>query len=222
MMSLSFFNIRGLDVSHWKFPENANYVDQTETCTISAKDENDGITFISCSNALTYSHSSGFHVGHITRSITLMTAPNANDRGHLLHTGEGRFEIRNTRIENFGRTTTAPIDSTEMQPSDLKFGEGIAQMIVSKYGSNQIGEFYYVKYHAYEVPLSSRHFYVARYAIHAHHSLVEAYFTGNAALYSPRDGMVAHNSRVHILENIIVGADGAGIFLEGIFYSLYL
>jgi len=31
---------------------------------------------------------------------------------------------------------------------------------------------------------------------------------------SPRDGMVAHNSRVHILDNIIVGADGTGIFLE--------
>jgi hypothetical protein len=48
---------------------------------------------------------------------------------------------------------------------------------------------------------------------------VEAYFTGNAALYSPRDGMVAHNSRVHILENVVVGADGSGIFLEGMICS---
>ena len=60
------------------------------------------------------------------------------------------------------------------------------------------------------VPPSSK----ARYALHAHHSRVEAHFTGNAVLFSPRDGMVAHDSRVHIIENIIVGADGTGIFLE--------
>ena len=55
---------------------------------------------------------------------------------------------------------------------------------------------------------------IARYALHAHHSLVEAYFTGNAVISSPRDGMVAHNSRVHMLDNVIFDADGTGIFLE--------
>lgn len=31
---------------------------------------------------------------------------------------------------------------------------------------------------------------------------------------SPRNGFVAHNSRVQISNNVIVGADGSAIFLE--------
>lgn len=133
-------HIRGLDVGHWNFPNNANYVDQTEICVISALHESDGNTNVVCLDTLKYNHTSESHVGHITRSINIMTSPYSTDRGHLLHTGRGRFEVRNTRVENFGRTTTDMIDSTEMYQSDLKFGEGKSQMIVTKLGTNQIGE----------------------------------------------------------------------------------
>ena len=133
-------HFRGLDVGHWNFPHNTNYVDQTETCVISTFDESNGNTQIQCRDVFEYNHNSGFNIAHITRSIKLKTSPHSTDRGHLLHTGTGRFEIRNTRVENFGRTTTDLIDSTVMHPSELKFEEGIAEMIVTKQGANQIGE----------------------------------------------------------------------------------
>jgi hypothetical protein len=104
------------------------------------------------------------------------------------------MEIRNVRIEKLGRTTTDTIDSTVMQRS-LSYNyedPNLARMEVSYHGSNQI----------------------ARYALHAHHSRVEALFSGNALLFSPRDGCVAHDSRVYIQDNVIVGANGTGVFLE--------
>jgi hypothetical protein len=132
--------LRGLDVSHWNFPNNSDYVDQTETCEIKGLNESNGNTIITCEADFAYDHSSGFTAGYITRSIKIITSPQSTDRGHLLHTGTGKFEVRNSRIENFGRTTTDKIDSTVMQPTDLNFGEGIAQMSVVKLGSNQIGK----------------------------------------------------------------------------------
>mmetsp|Transcript_7476 Transcript_7476/g.9966 ORF Transcript_7476/g.9966 Transcript_7476/m.9966 type:complete len:843 (-) Transcript_7476:975-3503(-) len=185
----------GLPVGHWDFPNNVNYVDQTESCVISNIDASLATSVITCESPLQYDHTAGSHAGHVTRSITVKTSPNSDDRGHILHTGVGKFHINNTRIEQFGRTTTDMIDSTVMSPNpDLKFGQdGLTQqMVVSHFGTNQI----------------------ARYALHAHHSMVEGIFDGNAILYSPRDGCVAHDSRVHITKNVIVGADGTGIFLE--------
>jgi hypothetical protein len=35
-----------------------------------------------------------------------------------------------------------------------------------------------------------------------------------AIVGSPRNGFVAHNSRVKIFNNVVVGADGSAIFLE--------
>jgi len=183
----------GLDVAHWSFPYNSGYVDQTEICTIVTIESSQlGETLITCDHELVYDHSVGSKIAYVTRSIKIFTSPSSTSRGHILHTGVGKFEVRNTRIENLGRTTTDVIDSTKIQPTELKFGPMMKQMEVTHVGTNQI----------------------ARYALHAHHSKIEAYFTGNALLYSPRDGMVAHNSRVHITDNIIVGADGTGIFLE--------
>jgi len=180
----------GLDVGHWSFN---GYVDQTEICKIvSIASSLFGETHITCEHVLIYDHSVGSKIAYVTRSIKIFTSPSSISRGHILHTGVGKFEVRNVRIENFGRTTIDVIDSTKIQPTDLKFGPMMKQMEVTYQGTNQI----------------------ARYAMHAHHSKIEAYFTGNAVLYSPRDGMVAHNSRVHITDNIIVGADGTGIFLE--------
>eukprot|EP00588_Corethron_pennatum_P012842 CAMPEP_0194273462 /NCGR_PEP_ID=MMETSP0169-20130528/6793_1 /TAXON_ID=218684 /ORGANISM="Corethron pennatum, Strain L29A3" /LENGTH=784 /DNA_ID=CAMNT_0039016421 /DNA_START=76 /DNA_END=2430 /DNA_ORIENTATION=- len=181
----------GLDIAHWSFN---GYVDQTEICTIKNIESSQfgGETLITCEQALVYDHSVGSKIAYVTRSIKIFTSPSSVSRGHILHTGVGKYEVRNTRIENFGRTTTDVIDSTTIRPTGLKFGPMRKQMEVTHNGTNQI----------------------ARYALHAHHSKVEAYFTGNALLYSPRDGMVAHNSRVHMIDNIIVGADGTGIFLE--------
>jgi hypothetical protein len=179
----------GLNVGHWNFPACCSYTDQTETCKIAAIDGNK----ITCEQPLKYDHAISSNAAYISRSVVIRTSEASTDRGHILHTGAGRFEVRNARIENLGRTSTQLIDSTVMAPdADINLPPGQAKMIVSHRGSNQI----------------------ARYAVHAHHSLVEAYFSGNAVLPFGRDGMVAHNSRVHILDNIVVGANGTGIFLE--------
>ena len=111
-----------------------------------------------------------------------------------MHTGSGSFDFKNARIQDFGRTTTNAIDNTFIEDvSGLNFADDLAQMTVSKQGTNQIG----------------------RYALHAHFSLVESVFYGNTVLYSPRNGLVPHNSRVLVEDNIVVGANGSGIFLEG-------
>lgn len=186
---------RGLDVGHWNF---GIYVDQTETCVIASiaiSEANPSQQEITCESSFEYDHSAGFTAGYITRSITIRTSSDSIDNGHILHTGVGKFDVSNTRIEDLGRTTTDVIDSTIMAPDEaFKFRKDSThqKMVVTKLGNNQI----------------------ARYALHAHHSLVESRFEGNALLFSPRDGCVAHNSRVHIVDNVIVGADGTGIFLE--------
>lgn len=180
----------GLNVGHWNFPNNDNYSDQTETCTIVSIAGSQ----IACATSFAHDHTAGSNIAYVTRSIQFKTSPTSTDRGHILHTGGGMFGVRNARIENFGRTTTHLIDSTVITPdTNLNFEPNVAKMNVVHQGSNQI----------------------ARYALHAHHSMVESYFTGNAVLpVGRRDGMVAHNSRVHILDNVIVGANGTGIFLE--------
>lgn len=82
----------------------------------------------------------------MTRSIHLKTVESSTDRAHILHTGGGKFEVRNARVDNFGRTNTSFIDSTVMSPTDLKFGTQetqhlIKQLNVTKLGTNQIGTF---------------------------------------------------------------------------------
>ena len=191
----------GLDVSHWNFPNLGVYADQTESCAIVAttaiETVGDGrTTAVTCASPFGYAHTAGSTAAYTTRSVTIRTAPGSTDRGHILHTGTGGFDVRNARVEDLGRTTTEVIDSTVMAPLEgVKFrldGTTYARMVVDRLGANQI----------------------ARYALHAHHSLVESRFEGNALLRSPRDGCVAHNSRVHITDNVVVGADGTGIFLE--------
>jgi len=188
-----------LDVGHYLFGRSS-YVDQTETCTIVSIDSHAvGVeeTTITCDSPLAFNHSLGSNAAYVSRSIHILTSPASTDRGHILHTGTGKFEVRNACIEGFGRTTTELIDSTVMSPTDLKFGTQDTSHLIKQFEVEHIGVNQ-----------------VARYAVHAHHSRVEAYLTGLAIIQSPRDGMVAHDSRVHILNNVIVGADGAGIFLE--------
>ena len=179
----------GLDVGHYNFPNNGDYQDQTEHCIIASVVGSQ----IVCESPLAYDHSAGSSAAYVSRSIVIKTSQSSTDRAHILHTAGGKFEVRNARLEDLGRTTTALIDSTVFELDEtLKFHPNVAKMDVISQGTNQI----------------------ARYALHAHHSLVEAYFTGNAVISSPRDGMVAHNSRVHMLDNVILDADGTGIFLE--------
>jgi len=179
----------GLDVGHYNFGNNEDYQDQTEHCIIASVEGSQ----ITCESPLTYDHSIGSNAAYVTRSIVIKTSQSSTDRAHILHTAGGKFEVRNARLEDLGRTTTELIDSTVFELDEtLKFHPNVAKMNVISLGTNQI----------------------ARYALHAHHSLVEAYFTGNAVISSPRDGMVAHNSRVHMLDNVITDADGTGIFLE--------
>jgi len=179
----------GLDVGHYNFPNNEDYQDQTEHCIIVSVEGSQ----IVCESPLAYDHSAGSNAAYVSRSIVIKTSQSSTDRAHILHTSGGKFEVRNARLEDLGRTTTKLIDSTVFELDEtLKFHPNVAKMDVISQGTNQI----------------------ARYALHAHHSLVEAYFTGNAVISSPRDGMVAHNSRVHMLDNVIFDADGTGIFLE--------
>ncbi len=188
---------QGLSPGHWNFPNNEpnGYVDQTEVRSIAAiSTDGEGNTVVTLDSPLQFAHSLGCHAAYITRSITFITSPTSTDRGHIMHTGSGSFDFKNARIQDFGRTTTNVIDNTSIEDvSGLNFADDLAQMTVSKQGTNQIG----------------------RYALHAHFSLVESIFYGNAVLYSPRNGLVPHNSRVMVEDNIVVGANGSGIFLEG-------
>mmetsp|Transcript_30036 Transcript_30036/g.49621 ORF Transcript_30036/g.49621 Transcript_30036/m.49621 type:complete len:992 (-) Transcript_30036:108-3083(-) len=186
----------GLDVAHWNFPQNMpnGYTDQTEIVTISALTvEADGNTLLSLSAPLAYEHSIGAHAGHLSRSITFITAPNSADRGHIMYTAGGGMDFRYVRMEEFGRTSINTIDNTEIEDlSGLKFEEGFARMSVTYQGTNQL----------------------ARYVFHAHHSRVESYLHGSVILFTPRNGCVHHDSRVHSTNNVVVGAEGSGIFLE--------
>lgn len=187
---------QGLDVSHWNFPKNipGGYIDQTEIVTIVGVEVDlDGNTILSLSSPLQYNHNIGAHAGHLTRSVTFVTSPSSLDRGHIMYTGGGAMNFQYVRLEQFGRTTIDKIDNTVMEDvSGLNFVDDLAQMTVMHQGSNQI----------------------ARYVFHAHLSRVESYLHGSVILFSPRNGCVHHDSRVHTTNNLIVGVAGSGVFLE--------
>ena len=182
-------------MGHYAFPNcnynGCNYVDQTEICKIQSIDT--ATSTVTCGSPLLYDHAVGATVAYVTRSIHIKTSDTSVDRGHMLGTGMGKYIVKSTRIESFGRTTTALIDNSVLEEEiGYKFPDGLHRMNATKIGTNQI----------------------ARYALHAHHQMMECWWTGNAILYSPRNGIVPHNSRAHVLNNIIVGADGSGIFIE--------
>lgn len=184
---------QGLNVAHWNF-QNVGYTDQTELVTIAALSvDMDGNTVLTVTAPLAYSHTVGAHAGHLTRSITFITSPSSVDRGHILYTGVGEMDFQYVRLEQFGRTTIDTIDNTKIEDlSGLNFEDGWAKMTVTHQGSNQL----------------------ARYVFHAHHSRIESYLHGAVILFTPRNGCVHHDSRMHSTSNIIVGAEGSGIFLE--------
>jgi hypothetical protein len=128
---------------HWNFINSGTYVDKTESCIIQSMqlEASLGNTLIVCNETLRYGHSAGFNAGYITRSIVVSTTESSTDRGHVMHTAGGKFDVRNVRLERMGRTTTAMIDSTIMAPSTgYTFAvPNLARMNVTKYGMNQIG-----------------------------------------------------------------------------------
>jgi hypothetical protein len=184
----------GLDASHWGFvPHNYNPgVSQLESVSILDMVPSGDDTLIFLESPLLYSHMEGSHAAFITRSVTLRTADESTSRGHILHTGYGSFDMYNTMIQQMGRSTINEFNSAVIVDSGVKFEDGLAKMVTVSHGINQI----------------------ARYALHAHHSLVPMEFIGNVVLDSPRFGIVAHNSRVTIHDNVVIAAAGTGILLE--------
>lgn len=184
----------GLNATHWGFvPHDYNpSVSQEEYLKIASLRSVGDDTEITLEANLQHSHMAGAHTAYTTRSITFRTAADSVSRAHILHTGNGAFDVYNSRVEELGRSTVDEFDSTVLEDSGVQLGEGLAKMNVVSQGTNQI----------------------ARYALHAHHSLVPMEFIGNVVLNSPRFGIVAHNSRVKISENVVIATAGTGILLE--------
>ena len=154
---------KGLHTSHWNFPavDGFRVPGQTEFVTIKSIETVGAETFITLAAPVKFPHDAGCHAAHITRSITIKTASWSPNRGHILHTAGGKFDIMNTRIEGMGRTNISVHDNTVLQDTGVRCGPGLALMSVVYQGTNQMG----------------------RYAIHAHHSLVASVWSGNGEQY---------------------------------------
>eukprot|EP00756_Hemistasia_phaeocysticola_P015473 Hpha_TRINITY_DN15414_c2_g1::TRINITY_DN15414_c2_g1_i3::g.174047::m.174047 len=171
----------------------------------------DGNTVVTLEAPLVHAHLAGTHAGHATRSVTLrsvdgagvpqadfeasdFTVSNGPIRGHVLHTGVGKFDVSGVRFDRLGRTTTGLINSTKIEGLvDYPSADGtLDQKTVVWQGNNQLG----------------------RYAVHCHRCRMEAHWDYSVVIGSPRDGMTCHDSRCFIKNNVVVGADGAGIFGE--------
>jgi len=151
----------GLDSGHYDFiPSvyNTTTDSQLEIASIVSLEVVDNTTVIILDHTLAFEHLAGSHVAMVSRSITLRTSPSSAVRGHILHTGYGAFDVKNTRVEDMGRAGVEPFNNTVLEvDSSVDVGDGLAKMSVVSRGSNQI----------------------ARYALHAHHSLVPMEFSGN-------------------------------------------
>lgn len=149
----------GLDSGHYDFVPavyDASSDSQLETATILDVDASG--TVLTLDRQLLFDHSAGAHVAMATRSIMLRSSPNSPDRAHVLHTGYGSFDVKNTRLQDMGRAGVRPFNSTTLEvDTSVELEDGLAKMIVTKWGDNQ----------------------VARYGLHAHHSLVPMTFSGN-------------------------------------------
>lgn len=186
----------GLDSGHYDFVPSVYDTatdSQLEMATIVSIEAMGNVTIVTLDRTLSFDHMAGAHVAMVTRSVTLSTAASSAARGHILHTGYGAFDVRNARIQDMGRAGVEPFNSTTIEvDTSVQLADGLAKMIVSSLGDNQM----------------------ARYGLHAHHSLVPMEFSGNAIMGGLRFGIVAHNSRVSILNNVVVGVEGSGILLE--------
>ena len=181
---------KGRNIDHYQFALHAP--EETEFLVISGMTTVNSQLHITLQNPTKYEHLFGCHAAHISRSITIKTSSTSSDRGHVMHTGCGKFDISNTRFEGLGRTTISTHDSSVLKGTGLEFAEGLAQLQATHIGTNQIG----------------------RYALHSHHSMVKVNWSGNAIIDAPRNCMVVHNSFGDITDSVAIGCDGTGIFLE--------
>mmetsp|Transcript_37281 Transcript_37281/g.78626 ORF Transcript_37281/g.78626 Transcript_37281/m.78626 type:complete len:1014 (+) Transcript_37281:227-3268(+) len=180
----------GLDVDHWSYQHQVP--GETETAVIAAIATVGSVLQITPQQPVVHDHTAGCHVAHTSRSITIKTSATSTDRGHVMHTGMGKFDVSNTRFEELGRTTTDAIDLTALEDTGMELAEGLARLNATYIGTNQI----------------------ARYALHSHHSMIKVNWSGNAIINSPKNCMVMHNSFGDITDNIAVGCNGTAIFLE--------
>ena len=117
----------GLDTSHWGFPDNYDpAVSQLESVTILEIMATGDDTLIILENPLLHSHLEGAHAAFVTRSIVLRTSDESTDRGHILHTGHGSFDVYNTMIKKMGRSTIDEFDSAVILDSGVNFENGLA------------------------------------------------------------------------------------------------
>ena len=151
----------GLDAGHYDFIPSVYDTtadSQLEHANIVSLELVGNTTVVTLDKTLSFDHMTGAHVAMVTRSITLRTSEASAVRAHVLHTGHGAFDVRWACVRDFGRSTVDPFNSTIIDVDEsVQLAEGLAKMTVSSWGDNQI----------------------ARYALHAHHSLVPMVFEGN-------------------------------------------
>lgn len=184
----------GQHVDYWNFVQHYDFQvpGETEMVVIGALETAGSELRITLQNPTQHRHIVGCHAAHISRSIAIRTSLVSADRGHVMHTGMGQFDISNARFEGLGRTTIEALDNTVLEDTGTELAAGLARLQATHMGTNQI----------------------ARYALHSHHSMVKVRWSGNAVVDSPRNCMVMHNSFGDITDNVAVGCNGTGIFLE--------
>jgi parallel beta-helix repeat protein len=83
------------------------------------------------------------HVANLTRSITLQSANPQGTRGHVLIMGNANVDLEFVAFDGLGRTTTARLDSTTVNPDGS----------VRHLGTNQIGR-YAMHFHHMRQPVT--------------------------------------------------------------------
>lgn len=185
----------GRDVEYWNYMAASGFQvpGETETVVIeSMTTVGSGDLHIVLAAPTQFAHAAGCHAAHATRSVTIKSSATSADRGHVMHTGMGRFDVSDARFEDLGRTTTDALDLTALEDTGVELARGLARFVATHIGTNQI----------------------ARYALHSHHSMIKVHWSGNVILNSPRNCMVMHNSFGDITDNVAVGCNGTAIFLE--------
>jgi len=189
------------DTRQLTLAERNTYVPQIETLTIGAVT---GGTQLSLIGSLQFDHKGARngagvleflpHVANLTRNVVIRSENPAGTRGHVLANHQADVDIRYAEFDGLGRTKAEEcLDSTLFDDTGH----------VIYLGDNQIG----------------------RYALHLHHVMgpmttpangFQATLVGNVINGSPKWGVVIHDTHFALAQgNVVVGAVGAGIMLEG-------
>lgn len=189
------------DTRQLTLAERNTYVPQIEEFTIGAVT---GGTQLSLIGSLQFDHKGARdgnglleflpHVANLTRNVVIRSENPAGTRGHVLANHQADVDIRYAEFDDLGRTKAEEcLDSAIFD----EMGNPIY------IGVNQIG----------------------RYALHLHHVMgpmttpangFQATLVGNVINGSPKWGVVIHDTHFALVQgNVVVGAVGAGIMLEG-------